>query len=203
MDVELDRHALSSGRAERAHSVPFRRLRSTVFRRVELSDGWPGTVAVQKFGRTGKSRNRTLPRSGAKTYRRPGAERSFAPIHATVASCSTPSRRGLISASARRTHGATASLDHVSTRGHWQSMGRDEETGYQVEQRNKPFLPVSLFDRRRFFVPTCPCQDARRRRRQGWPSRRRPHMLAASPGRALTAASTASSWLRSGFARFC
>jgi hypothetical protein len=35
-------------------------------------------------------------------------------------------------------------------------MGRDEETGYQVEQRNKPSLPVSLFDRRPFLRPDLP-----------------------------------------------
>ena len=34
------------------------------------------------------------------------------------------------SASARRTHGATASLDGVSTRGQLQIMGQDEETGF-------------------------------------------------------------------------
>src|SRR5215204_1906048 len=37
---------------------------------------------------------------------------------------------------ARRTRGATASLDRVSTPGQQQATGRDEETGFQVEQRN-------------------------------------------------------------------
>src|SRR5204862_3707773 len=40
------------------------------------------------------------------------------------------------SAATCRTPRATASLDCVSTRGRWRAMGRDEETGSQVEQRN-------------------------------------------------------------------
>jgi hypothetical protein len=54
-------------------------------------------------------------------------------------------------------HGsATASLDRVSTRGQWQIMGRDEETGFEVEQRNKATFPVSLFDCRPFLRPDLP-----------------------------------------------
>src|SRR5208337_4636097 len=40
---------------------------------------------------------------------------------------------------ARRQQTATASLDRVSTRGQRQGMGRDEETGFQVEQRNRTY----------------------------------------------------------------
>jgi hypothetical protein len=36
-----------------------------------------------------------------------------------------------------RTRLATASLDRGSTRGHRKIAGRDEETGFQVEQRNR------------------------------------------------------------------
>jgi hypothetical protein len=39
-------------------------------------------------------------------------------------------------------------------------------------------------------------------RGQGWPSRRRRRVVQTPPGHALTAASTASSWLQSGFAKF-
>src|SRR5262249_60231290 len=41
------------------------------------------------------------------------------------------------SAGAGRSPRATASLDRISTRGPTQSLGRDEETGPQVEQRNE------------------------------------------------------------------
>jgi hypothetical protein len=41
------------------------------------------------------------------------------------------------SAGVRRKQIATASLDPVSTRGPTETMGRDEETGFQVEQRNQ------------------------------------------------------------------
>src|SRR5215467_10869140 len=60
------------------------------------------------------------------------------------------------SARARRTRAATASLDGVSTRGQWRVIGRDEETGFPVKQRNRSLLPVSLFDRRPFLRPDLP-----------------------------------------------
>src|SRR5882672_5564006 len=42
------------------------------------------------------------------------------------------------------THSATASLDRVSTRGQGPTMGRDEETGFQVEQRNSTWSYLAL-----------------------------------------------------------
>src|SRR5262249_49364321 len=42
------------------------------------------------------------------------------------------------SAGACRSPTATTSLDRISTRGPAQSLGRDEETGFQIEQRNWP-----------------------------------------------------------------
>jgi hypothetical protein len=69
--------------------------------------------------------------------------------------------------SASRTRRATANLDGVSTRGQQQIMGRDEEKGFRVEQRNKPLgivletLPSSpsssffVSTASRFFIPTC------------------------------------------------
>jgi hypothetical protein len=76
-------------------------------------------------------------------------------------------------------------------------MGRDGETGFSVEQRNKPFVPVSLFDRRPFLRPDLPMPG----RQAETPSRLAvapaATPAAASPGHALTAASTASSWLQS------
>jgi hypothetical protein len=46
-------------------------------------------------------------------------------------------------------------------------MGRDEETGFQVEQRKRPLLPVSLFDLKPFLRPDLPSP----RRRAETPSR--------------------------------
>jgi len=59
-----------------------------------------------------------------------------APTAPSLASCSPPSRRGLEAPGVCRTQSATASLDRISTRGQGQAAGRDEETGFQVEQRN-------------------------------------------------------------------
>ena len=151
-------------------------------------------------------------------------------------------------APAARRPALTASR-HEATANH----GSGRRNGLCGQQRNRPLLPVSLFDRSRFFVPTCQCNHAARecpepevrtpvprvrlrtsgskghsnhkvasvpliplvrlecavsaceRAESGhWP----PSMLAVaqaalyaprSPGHALTAASTASSWLQSGF----
>ena len=81
-------------------------------------------------------------------------------------------------------------------------VGTKKRAG-QVEQRNRPLLPVSLFDRWPFLRPDLLCRRTARAdavkagRRAGGDTR------AVSPGHALTAASTASNWLQSAFAKFC
>ena len=70
-----------------------------------------------------------------------------APTRSSLAPCSPPSRRGLAAAGVWRDpwFSAAASLDCGSTRRRRQSTGRDEETGNQVEQRNNPPSPMTVF----------------------------------------------------------
>ena len=72
--------------------------------------------------------------------------RSSSPIHTSVASCSTPSRRGLeateYAAPVARRPALTASR-HEATGKSW--VGTKKRV-FQVEQRNGPLLHVSLFD---------------------------------------------------------
>ncbi len=70
-----------------------------------------------------------------------------APTAPSLASCSPPSRRGLEAPGVCRTQSATASLDRISTRGQGQAAGRDEETGFQVEQRNWTWSYLALTGR--------------------------------------------------------
>ena len=59
------------------------------------------------------------------------------PIAPSVPSCSKLSRCGLAKAGACRKVGATANLDSSCARRRKQSAGRDEETGFQIEQKKE------------------------------------------------------------------
>jgi len=59
------------------------------------------------------------------------------PIASSVPSCSKLSRCGLAKAGACRKVGATANLDSSCARRRKQSAGRDEETGFQIEQKKE------------------------------------------------------------------
>src|SRR5262249_14847534 len=89
-----------------------------------------------------------------------GRLRDHRPIHASVASCPTPSRRGLArpadAAPAARRPALTASRHEANAK----SWVGTKKRAYRSNKETGHFLPVSLFDRRRFFVPTCCRQDA-------------------------------------------
>ena len=65
-----------------------------------------------------------------------GSPRSVIPTTPSVPSCSELSRYGLAMMAARGNVGATANLDSPCARQRLGLVGRGEETGCQIEQRN-------------------------------------------------------------------
>src|SRR5215831_7142853 len=160
-----------------------RRLVAQVRRLVGILLGWAEYVEmrVARTGRRAKGQLdagiRIVPlvvhESGAAMEKLRGQAREIiTPTHATVASCSTPSSRGLEApakaAAVEQQRALTASRHEANgeswigtkKRAHWSNKKQASSSRFFVR-------PVG-----RFFVPTCRCHDAARSGRQGWPSRR-------------------------------
>lgn len=83
-------------------------------------------------------------------YDSQGRETAATPTSPSLAPCSTPSRRGLEASRPAESLGAAASLDGVCARCRARCMGRDEETGFQVEPRNcREAGPAASLNRQR------------------------------------------------------
>jgi len=65
-----------------------------------------------------------------------GSPQIVVPTTPSVPPCSELSRHGLATIGARGDVGATANLDSPCARQHPEIVGRGEETGFQIEQRN-------------------------------------------------------------------
>src|SRR5262249_40065036 len=112
-------------------------------------------------------------------------------------------KAGLAAPASAAPGGTTASLDRVSTRGQTQIMGRDEETGF-FGRTKKQATSSRFFVRPQAVSSSRPAKAMTPRADAVKAGRRAAAPYAVlSPGHALTAASTASSWPRSGFTTFC